>query len=87
MKKGERNTILRRHDVASATYDGFLLGDEGGPPGENAVSKWTKHCWYRLLNILFSDEFATRFSQSEYVLNHALNPFFYVKGAWLLEQS
>ncbi|KAE9291535.1 hypothetical protein PR003_g25007 [Phytophthora rubi] len=64
MKKGERIDVLRRQDVARATYDGILLGDEGESASTNAVTKWAKHCWYRLLNILFSDEFSTRFSQS-----------------------
>lgn len=72
MKKGERIAVLRRHDIASAADDGLLLGDDGGSTGGN--TRWTKHCWYRLLNILFADEFATRFSQSGMVLSwHSYN--------------
>ncbi|KAE8900295.1 hypothetical protein PF007_g23113 [Phytophthora fragariae] len=38
MKKGERIDVLRRQDVARATYDGILLGDEGESASTNAVT-------------------------------------------------
>ncbi|KAH7460885.1 uncharacterized protein KRP23_14591 [Phytophthora ramorum] len=64
MKKDERIAILKQHDDAQAAMDGIMLGDAGLTTGTNAVSKRTKHCPYRLINFLFSDEFATRYSQT-----------------------
>ncbi|OWY97422.1 hypothetical protein PHMEG_00032048 [Phytophthora megakarya] len=64
MKKTERIEVLRRHDIARTVYDERLLGDGGLPQGKNAASSRTKHCLYRFLNILFSDEFSTRYSQT-----------------------
>ncbi|KAE8890715.1 hypothetical protein PF003_g25320 [Phytophthora fragariae] len=60
-KKDERIAILRRHDVAKAVYGGLMVGDT---ENVSVVENRTKHCPYRLLNILFSNEFATRFGQS-----------------------
>ncbi|KAL4156152.1 hypothetical protein PRNP1_005184 [Phytophthora ramorum] len=64
MKKDERIAILKQHDAAQAAMDGIMLGDAGLTTGTNAVSKRTKHCPYRLISFLFSDEFATRYSQT-----------------------
>lgn len=64
MKKGERVDILVRIDLAAKFFGNVVLGDVNGSSKKKKVGARTKHCMYRLLNILFSDEFAARFSQS-----------------------
>ncbi|KAI9995691.1 hypothetical protein PInf_012759 [Phytophthora infestans] len=64
MKKGERVDILVRIDLAANFFGNVVLGDVNGSSKKKKVGARTKHCMYRLLNILFSDEFAVRFSQS-----------------------
>lgn len=58
----KKHAILRRHDVAKLVYGGLMTGKS--KENAAATNTWSKHCWYRLLNIFFSDEFATRFNQS-----------------------
>ncbi|KAF4133251.1 hypothetical protein GN958_ATG17597 [Phytophthora infestans] len=57
LKKDERITILMHHDMLQASIGSSTIDS-------TSVGARTRHCMYRLLDLLFSDEFATRFSQS-----------------------
>ncbi|KAF4145009.1 hypothetical protein GN958_ATG05800 [Phytophthora infestans] len=63
MKKGERVEIRVRIDLAAEFFINVVLGDGKGSKKRKVGSR-TKHCMYRLLNIVFLDQLAVRFSQS-----------------------
>ncbi|GMF28336.1 unnamed protein product [Phytophthora fragariaefolia] len=59
MNKDLRISALERHDASKAAYAAKVPGDTVEEVIVDGKSVRTKHCMFRLVNILFSDGFAT----------------------------